>query len=331
MILVTGATGHIGNVLVRELKARRRRVRALLMPGEDRTPLAGLEVEISEGNVLDMDAMRRVMQGVRIVYHLAGLISILPGKDRLVEQVNVQGTRNVLQAAMEAGISRLVYTSSIHAFKRIPQDIVIDESVPFDTSGLFGGYDSSKAVATLAVLEAARQGLDAVVVCPTGVIGPYDYRFSEMGRVILDAASAKVQFSVEGAYDFVDVRDVALGLIGACERGRIGEHYILSGERIAIPTLMTMVREIVGLKALQLNVPMVLAKAAAFLATPLYRLTDIKPRFTRYALETVTSNSYISHAKAARELGYAPRALRDSIADTVGWFRQYGGLLLRKK
>jgi dihydroflavonol-4-reductase len=301
------------------------------MPGEDRTPLAGLDIETIDGNILDMEAMHRAMKNARIVYHLAGLISILPGRDTLVKQVNVHGTKNVLKAAMEAGVKRLVYTSSIHAIKRVPDHVTIDESVPFDTSGLNSEYDSSKAMATLAVLEAARQGLDTVVVCPTGVIGPYDYRFSEMGRVIYDAASAKLQFSVDGAYDFVDVRDVARGLIKACRLGRTGEHYILSGERIAIPKLMTTVREIVGLQALQLNVPMYLAKVAAFFATPLYRLTQIQPRFTRYALETVTSNSNISYAKAASELGYAPRAIRDSIADTVGWFRKNSGLMLRRK
>jgi dihydroflavonol-4-reductase len=331
VILMTGATGHIGNVLVRELRETRARVRALLMPGEDRRPLEGLKVEIVEGNVLDIQAMRNAMEGVKTVYHLAGLITILPGRDPMVEQVNIQGTKNVLTAAMEAGVSRLIYTSSIHAIKRVPDHIVIDESVPFDTSGLNSEYDSSKAIATLAVLEATQRGLDAVVVCPTGVIGPYDYRSSEMGQLILDATSARLQFSVDGAYDFVDVRDVAKGLIQASQRGRSGEHYILSGERITIPGLMKTVREIVGLRALQLNIPMVLARAAAFLATPLYRLTEIKPRFTQYALETVVSNSNISYAKAARELGYAPRSIRDSISDTIKWFKQQGGVLLSKK
>jgi dihydroflavonol-4-reductase len=301
------------------------------MPGEDQAPLEGLKLEIVEGNVLDYPAVRSAMRGINTVYHLAGLITILPGRDPLVGLVNVQGTKNVLAAAMEAGVERLVYTSSIHAIKRVPESITIDESVPFDPQGLDSEYDSSKATATLAVIEASRQGLDTVVVCPTGVIGPYDYRFSEMGRVILDAARARLQFSVDGAYDFVDVRDVATGLIQACKRGRRGEHYILSGERITIPKLMQTVREMVGLQALQLNVPMALAKAAAFVATPFYRLTESKPRFTEYALETVASNSYISYAKAARELGYAPRSLKDSIADTLDWFKQSGALLLRKK
>ena len=331
MILVTGATGHIGNVLVRELYLRGRRVRALLLPGEDRKPLQDLEIEFLEGNVLDEAAMHAAMKGVEVVYHLAGLITILPGDDSLVERVNVQGTENVIKAAMAAGVRRLVYTSSIHAIQRVPEEFTIDESVPFDTSGLNSAYDSSKAMASLMVLEAVREGLDAVVVCPTGVIGPFDYRLSEMGRLILDSVKSKLQFSVDGAYDFVDVRDVARGLIQACERGRTGEHYILSGERVTIPKLMATVREVVNLKALQITVPMRLAKFGAELVTPLYRLMDIRPRFTRYALETVTSNSYISYAKAARELGYAPRSLRESITDTVRWLMKYGADLMPKR
>jgi dihydroflavonol-4-reductase len=331
MILVTGATGHIGNVLVRELYLSGARVRALLLPGEDRDPLKDLEVEIMEGDVLDEVAMHAAMQGVDIVYHLAGLISIMPGADPLVERVNVQGTENVIRAAMDAGAKRLIYTSSIHAIQRVPEQFTIDESIPFDTSGLNSAYDTSKAMASLMVLEAVKQGLDAVVVCPTGVIGPFDYRLSEMGRLILDSVKAKVQFSVDGAYDFVDVRDVARGLIQACERGRTGEHYILSGERITIPKLMATVREVVNLKALQITLPMQLAKFGASLVTPLYRMLKIRPRFTQYALETVASNSYISHAKAARELGYAPRSLSVSIADTVRWMLKYSAGLMRPK
>ena len=331
MILVTGATGHIGNVLVRELYLRGAQVRALLLPGEDRSPLQDLDVEVMEGNVLDKVAMHAAMQGVDIVYHLAGLISIMPGADPLVERVNVQGTENVIRAAMDAGVRRLIYTSSIHAIQRIPEQFTIDESIPFDTSGLNSAYDTSKAMASLMVLEAVKEGLDAVVVCPTGVIGPFDYRLSEMGRLILDSVKAKVQFSVDGAYDFVDVRDVARGLIQACERGRTGEHYILSGERITIPKLMSTVREIVNLKALQITLPMQLARFGASLVTPLYRVLKIRPRFTQYALETVASNSNISHAKAARELGYAPRSLRVSIADTVRWMLKHGTDLMRKR
>jgi dihydroflavonol-4-reductase len=291
----------------------------------------GLDIQVVEGNVLDLNALRRAMAGVEVVYHLAGLISIMPGTDALVERVNVVGTQNVVQASMEAGVRRLVYTSSIHAIKRVPGEIVIDESIPFDPVGIGSAYDSSKAIATIEVLEAVEKGLDAVVVCPTGVIGPYDYRRSEMGQLIFDTAKARVQFSVDGAYDFVDVRDVANGLILACQRGRIGEHYILSGERITISKLLATVREQVGLRAIQLNIPMRLAKLAAVIAAPFYRLTNIMPRFTEYALETVVSNSNISHAKATRELGYSPRPIKLSIADTLNWLKENSHLLLHPK
>ncbi len=326
MILVTGATGHIGNVLVRELLARGSQVRVLLLPGEDQDPLKGFEIEAVHGNVLDLDSLRQAMRGVEVVYHLAGIISILPGKDDLVHRVNVLGTQNVLQAARENGIRRLVYTSSIHAISRTAKGVTIDEQIPFDPDTAISAYDRSKAEASLLVLDAAQKDLDAVIVCPTGVVGPYDYRLSEMGSLILDAVRMRVHFSVPGAYDFVDVRDVVQGLIAACEQGRRAEHYILAGEQITVAKLYRTVRDITGLNALHIEVPQWIAQTSAVIAEPFYRLTKLKPRLTAYALETLASNSVISYAKAARELGYQPRKLRESIADTIAWLRQVHAL-----
>jgi dihydroflavonol-4-reductase len=327
MVLVTGATGHIGNVLVRKLLALGRRVRALVLPGEDRAPLRGLEVACCEGDVLDLDSLHQSLVGVSEVFHLAGIISILPGKNAQVWQVNVLGTQNLLEAAGKAGIHRLVYTSSIHAIQRAPHGVIVDEQLPFDPDNCAGEYDRSKAEASLAVLEAARQGLNAVIACPTGVIGPYDYRGSEMGRLILDCMRRKTQLWVDGAYDFVDVRDVAAGLILASEKGRQGEAYILSGERISLPSIAKIVGEITGRRLSGIRIPISIAKFAALFA-PLYcRLVRARPLFTPYSLETVLSNSVISHTKACRELGYAPRSIRTSITDTVKWFRDNPRLL----
>lgn len=322
MISVTGAAGHIGNVLVRKLVERGEQVRALLLPGEDRQPLADLPVEFVEGDILDYPALERFCQGARVVYHLAGLITILPGRDPFVEAVNITGTRNVIHAARAAGVQRLVYTSSIHAFSRPPQGEVIDEATPFVHDAAASSYDFSKAQAARAVLDAARDGLDAVIVCPTGVVGPYDYRMSEMGQVIRDCAEHKPQLYVEGAYDFVDVRDVADGIIAAAELGKSGEVYILSGEKITVKSLMDHVREITGRDFLRLKVPMSIAMWASRFAPHYYRLAHAKPRFTTYSLETLVSNSDISHTKAQQELGYTPRSLRESLRDTVGWFLQ---------
>ncbi len=322
MILVTGATGHIGNVLVRLLIERGERVRAMIMPGEDTTPLNGLDVEIIATDVLDYTSLQRAFENIEVVYHLAGIISILPGKDFLVQAVNINGTRNVIQAARSSGVRRLVYTSSIHALQRVPEGILIDESVPFDCEHAISSYDSSKASASLEVLDAVHTGMDAVIVCPTGVIGPYDFRLSEMGQLILDCVEQKPMLYVDGAYDFVDVRDVAQGLILAAEKGRCGESYILSGERIEVPDILKIVQEILGARLFSLKIPFSLARFTATFTPLYYRLSHVKPRFTSYSLATLVSNSHISHSKANRELGYRPRPLRESLSDTVRWFKQ---------
>lgn len=320
MWLVTGATGHIGNVLVRKLLERGEKVRALILPGESVESISGLEVEAFEGDVLNLDSLFESFQGVRGVFHLAGVISILPGHDALVQRVNVEGTRNVIRAAKETGIQKLIYTSSIHAIKRVEAG-VIDEALPYDPDNPFGAYDRSKAQATLDVQQAAHAGLEAVIACPTGVIGPFDFRGSMMGHVIRTAAEKKPTLYVDGAYDFVDVRDVANGLIAAAENGKRGESYILSGQRMSVRYLLETVREITGHGQLVLlKMPFVLAKWAAQFTPFYYRWTKTSPRFTLYSLEVLRSNSNISHAKATRELGYQPRSLYESIADTVRWF-----------
>ena len=323
MNLVTGATGHIGNVLVRLLLERGEKVRAMAMPGEDITPLNDLDVEMIIADVLDYQSLLKAFEHIDVVYHLAGIISIMPGKDHMLQAVNVSGTRNVIQAARSAGVKRLVYTSSIHALQRVPEGVLIDESVPFDIEHAISSYDSSKANASLEILQAVDHGLDAVIVCPTGVIGPYDFRRSELGQLILDCVEQKPMLYVDGAYDFVDVRDVAEGLILAGEKGRCGESYILSGERISVPDILKIVQEILGTHLFSLKIPFSLARLSAKITPLYYRLTHARPRFTSYSLATITSNSFISHAKAMFELGYHPRPLRESLSDTVKWFIKY--------
>jgi dihydroflavonol-4-reductase len=323
MDLVTGATGHIGNVLVRTLVARGRKVRALILPGEDLTPLRGLDVELVEGDVLAPATLAPAFAGIDVVFHLAGLISILPGRDELVERVNVLGTQNCLRVAQRLGVRRFVYTSSIHAINRLPHGEMIDERVPFDPVDAISAYDRSKAVASLAVLASVCQGLDAVIACPTGVIGPYDYRLSEMGSLILDCIERKPQLYVDGAYDFVDVRDVAEGLLQVSAAGKTGESYILSGEQISVRAILETVLEATGERVAMLRIPLRLARCASAFTPVYYRLRRMRPRFTSYSLATLQSNSAISHAKASRELGYSPRKLHLSLLDTVAWMRGY--------
>jgi len=321
MILVTGAAGHIGNVLVREFLLEGRRVRALILPGEDTSSLEGLDIEFVEGNVLDQLSLDQAMKEVDTVFHLAGVISIMPGQNDWMWKVNVEGTKNVLRASKNAGVTRLVYTSSIHALSRDWKG-KIDERVPFDPDNPVGGYDRTKAVASLAVLDAVKEGLNAVIVCPTGVIGPHDYRGSEMGDLLTGWLRRKLHFLIKGAYDFVDVRDVARGHILACDHGRTGEVYILSGRQIKVLELKKLVQDVLGYRIVSVTVPMWMAKIGAKFMPMYYRLTKKTPKFTDYSLETLQSNSNISSEKARRELGYSPRTLAATINDTVGWLIQ---------
>ena len=314
MILVTGATGHIGNVLIRTLLERGESVRALILKGEDTTSLRGLPIERIEGDVLVPGTIRKALLDVGVVYHLAGLISVGNLPDDLVRRVNVQGTKNVALAAQEAGVERLVYVSSIHAFVRSEDDIVIDESVPFDPENPAGEYDRSKAQATLAVLEAVRSGLDAVIVCPTGVIGPEDFKRSEMGRMVTTWMKRRPHFMIDGCFDFVDVRDLVGGLILAKEKGKAGETYILSGNRISLADMRSFVQKSAGIRSLKINVPVKLAKSL---------VSKFKfGGFTPYAIETVLGNSKISSDKAKHYLGYAVRPIAATISDTVGWWKR---------
>jgi dihydroflavonol-4-reductase len=319
MILVTGATGHIGNVLIRKLLGQGEKVRALVWRGEDTMPIKDLDVEQVEGDILDTASLEPAMRGVETVYHLAGIISIMPGRNPFIWRVNVEGTRNVLEAARRASVRRLVYTSSIHAIAHSPHGVAMDESLGFDQNNPYGEYDRSKAAASLEVQKAATEGLDAVIVCPTGVIGPYDFRGSELGEVIRSASEARTMFYVEGAYDFVDVRDVADGLIAAHAYGRRGESYILGGQILSVRYLLETVREVTGKAFASIKIPFSLAEFAARFTPWYYQRTKAKPRFTPYSLEVLQSNSNISHAKAARELDYQSRPAMETIADTVRW------------
>lgn len=322
MNLITGGTGHIGNVLVRELIKKGEGVRVLVLPNENLTPFEGLNVEIVRGDILNLESIKPAFKGIDFVFHLAGLISIMPGKDQLVHDVNVNGTKNVVACAIEAKVTKFIHTSSIHAFKRIGHGVVIDENTPIDPEDTIAAYDQSKAEATLAVIEETKKGFPGVIVCPTGVIGPYDYKGSELGTLIEGWMKHKVNFLIDGEYDFVDVRDVVDGMILAREKGIPGQIYILSGELIKVGDIWKIVKELLTFKSWSINIPMKIARFSAKIAQFYYKISRTKPRFTTYSISTLQSNANISNAKARNLLGYDPRSLKESLRDTVNWWRQ---------
>jgi dihydroflavonol-4-reductase len=331
VVTVTGATGHIGNVLVRELLADGRDVRALVLPQDDKRPLTDLNVEIFYGDVTDTNSLLSAFDGAELVFHLAGIVTIMPGMSRILEEVNVGGIRNAIAACRATNVRRLIYTSSIHAVAEPPPGKFFDESQPFDPDQVPDGYARSKAQATLIILdEVHKGGLDAVVCCPTGVIGPWDYGVSNIGQLIIDFASGHLKSYVSGAYDFVDVRDVARGLILAADKGLAGRHYIFSGTQVQVPELMEELAHNIGYPAPTYRIPTRIARTAGVLASVYYRLIRRKPVFTAYSIDVLKSNSLVSSARARDELGFTSRPWQESIRDQVEWFRKEGMLPVRR-
>lgn len=329
---VTGATGHLGNVLVRELVRRGKRVRALVLPDDDARSLAGLPVEIVRGDVTLPASLPPAFRGAEVVFHLAGVVSISSLDDERVWAVNAEGTRNVVAACRAAGARRLVHTGSVHALVEPGPGAVLDESAGFDPSRAAGAYGRSKAEGALAVADAARSDLDAVLVLPVAVVGPFDFRLSAMGELVALFAQGRLPAIVDGGYDFVDVRDVALGQLLACERGRRGESYLLTGGHLRIRELVRILAAASGRRPPRVAIPLPVAAALARLAPAFERLTGKRALLTPYSVHTLSMPFRIAGGKAREELGFEPMPLERSLADAWRWMTaDPGSPLVRRR
>lgn len=316
---VTGATGHLGNVLVRELLKRGKRVRALVEPGDEARALAGLDVEVVRGDVLRPETLPAAFAETDLLFHLAGVVSISSLDVELVRTVNVDGTRNVVEAARRAGVGRLVYTSSIHGFTEPGTGGVLTEAAGYDPAVAPGDYGKAKAEASRVVLEAVKGGFDAVIVNPVAVLGPHDYRLSEMGELIRMFAGSGVPAGVDGRYDFVDVRDVAAGHLLAAERGRTGESYLLSGERMTVREVMRILAEEAGTRPPRIFLPLPVASAIAAFAPVFEKVTGRRALLTPYSVHTISIDFETRDRKAREELGYVSMPVERSLRDAWAW------------
>jgi len=323
-VVVTGACGHIGANLVRALVDSGRSVRSLVHLHN--RGIDGLDIESVNGDVCDPESLYRAFQDAEVVYHLAACISLsMKGWPRL-ESINVIGTRNVVEACLRVGVKRLVHFSSIHALQGEPLSVPVDESRPLSNSPDFPPYDRSKALAENEVRRGIEKGLDAVILNPTAIIGPHDYEPSYLGRALLDMARHKLPALVTGGYDWVDVRDVVQGAIAAEKRANSGVQYILSGHWLSISGIADIISEITGTPTPRLTVPLWIARLGAPMVSAMSKLTGKSPLYTSFSLKALNSNRNMSHEKASRELGYQPRPLRETLADTLQWFRGNGQL-----
>ncbi|MBC7334483.1 MAG: NAD-dependent epimerase/dehydratase family protein [Actinobacteria bacterium] len=236
------------------------------------------------GDILDINSLIKAFKNADNVYHLAGIVTIMPGDKSLIRKINFEGTKNVIKACIECNIRRLIYVSSIHALKEPPEGTIIDENMPFDPKNRRGEYDRTKALASIEVLKSNGNGIESIVVCPTGVIGPYDFRGSLITKTIVDFAKGKMKITINGVYDFVDVRDVAEGIILAAKKGKSGEKYILSGERVSMDYMMKILSEITNVKQPRFKIPIRLPKFIGVLSPMYYKLFNKTPRFTSYSI-----------------------------------------------
>lgn len=323
--LVTGAAGLLGSHIISELEKQGCTVRGLILPSE-RTLVNPKSPHTTYvcGNVCmpeTLDAMFPTdTQDDLLLIHCAGLISIYGKNVPAVYEVNVNGTKNVVDRAIRHHVKRLVYVSSVHAIPEKPKNDRISEIHNFSPKQVIGCYAKTKAKATQYVLGSTRRGLDAVVVHPSGIIGPTRHPTGSMMYMIANFVKKGMPLAVKGGYDFVDVRDVASGVINAAQKGRTGECYILSNRFIPLRELFTELSEAAGQKSPRIFLPAWVAKCAAPFAQMHYKCWKKTPIFTPYAIHTLTSNGNFSHEKANRELGYNPRPLRQTIQDMIAEF-----------
>ncbi len=320
MILVTGARGHIGNVLIRQLYDQGYHNLRVTVQGGDTSFIEPYVQEIVHCDIRDAQAVSEAVCGCTDVLHLAGYIHMSGTDKQKLIDVNVGGVVNIINACLTHGIKRLVYVSTIHAL--IPSsDNRINEAVNPDCSLCTDEYSRTKLMGTLEVLNAcSNRGLNAVIVYPTGVIGPFDYRMSMTGTMIKKYIRARgIQPCFAGTFDFVDVRDAADGIIRAWQHGKQGEGYIISGEECTISRMIRLIGRSAGRELKTMNLPIFLVKAAAAVLCVYYRLADKTPIITRETIDVVTSGVRVSNQKAKTEIGFCPRLLEETMRDTVKW------------
>lgn len=327
LYLITGGTGHLGQTVIRQLiHDRAGSIRALVLPG-DRTKLPK-EVETIFGDVCDLASLPPFFNtdgyGETVLLHLAAMITIASKPNPMLWRVNVEGTRNVMDMALERRIGRVVYVSSVHAIPEKPLPCRITEASHFTADSVTGQYAKSKAAAAEIVLDFARRGLNVSIVHPSGILGPGDtLKSNHLTRTVQAMASGRMPFSIAGGYDFVDVRDVAQGILQCEAKGRAGECYILSGHYVSVSGLTRIISGFTGRKFLPLHIPKFALRFFALLGEKLAVLFSRSPLLTPYSLSTLQANALFSCRKAVRELGYRVRPLRMTVKNVLH-FLGYG-------
>ncbi len=326
LCLVTGATGFVGSAVARALLRAGHPVRVLARPAGNRRNLANLAVEIAAGTMEDAASLARAVAGCRYLFHVAADYRLWVPDPAAMYRANVEGTRELMQAALAAGVERVVYTSSVATLGIVPGGSA-DEDTPSRLDHMIGPYKRSKFQAEEVVRGlVAERRLPAVIVNPSTPVGPGDLKPTPTGRLILEAARGRMPGYVDTGLNVVHVDDVADGELMAAERGQVGQRYILGGENMSLAEILAEVALAVGRRAPRLRVPYPVAFAAAAIGTATARVTRREPFTTLDGVRMSRKKMYFSSAKAERDLAYRPRPAREAIADAVAWFAANGYL-----
>ena len=320
--LVTGATGFLGRAVVEELVRRRAQVYALVLHNDPYIDLLPKEVHTDIGDVCDKSSLADFFAGAdsrTCVIHCAGIVSVASRPGPRLYQVNVGGTWKVLRQCMEHGVGKMLYVSSVHAIPEKPKGCIITEDCEFSPGLVDGDYAKSKATATELVFAAAERGLNASIVFPSGIIGPGDIQGGSFTSMAKSFLAGKLPLAVRGGYDFVDVRDVANGLLACSESGEPGKGYILSGHYVTIRRML----QVIGTAAKRRYRPICLPLGLAKLAAPYYERRSLKDRkplfFTPHSVSVLASNGQFSHAAATKCFAYQPRPTEETLLDMTAW------------
>lgn len=320
---VTGATGHLGNNIVKRLVSLGEKVRALVMRGDDEFMLEGAEIRY--GNILEKASLDSFFAHKKdeelYVIHAAGKVSILSEPDATVNEINVTGTKNTVDAARRAGVKSFVYVSSVHA-AQCKKGLNTEKDLVFDPSLVKGAYATSKALATEYVLQAASEGFNACVIFPSGIIGVGDYKNNHLMGLLRKFIHGKLPVAVKGEYDFVDVKDVAFAAISAAEKGRRGECYLVTGGTHDIKTLLNLTAEALRLKKLRIYLSIGFVRPIAALCERRYRKKKQTPLFTSQSLEILKSGQRFDSHKAQTELSFRPTEFEKTVREAALWLAE---------
>jgi hopanoid-associated sugar epimerase len=325
-VLVTGSSGFVGAAVARALAARGAKLRLLVRAQSPRTNLAGLDAEVVEGDMRDAASMSRALQGCRHLFHVAADYRLWARDPEEIVRNNLAGVKAVMSAALEAGVERVVYTSSV-ATLRIPKGGPGDETGPLGEGEAIGAYKRSKVAAERRVERyVAEDGLPAVIVNPSTPMGPRDVKPTPTGRIAVEAARGRMPAYVDTGLNIVHVDDVAEGHLMALEKGKIGERYVLGGQDASLSEMLAVIAELTGRPAPRVRLPIAPLYPLAEIAELAGRITGKEPFLTRDSLKMASHHMYFSSAKAERELGYSARPYAEALRDAIAWFDANGYL-----